>query len=327
MGKCRWGIISTGNIANRFVHDLALLEEAEVAAVGSRTLEAAEEFAGERCIPRTYGSYEELAADPGIDVVYIGTPHPLHMPNTMMCLDAGKAVLCEKPLGMNAGQAGEMVKAARERNLFLMEGMWTHFFPVAARARELIADGRIGDVRMVHADFGFRMEWDPASRLLDPGLGGGSLLDVGVYPVAMAQMAFGGEPKDVTAIAHMGETGVDEQAGIVLGFESGGLAVLSCAVRTHTETETRIYGTDGWIRIRSPFFKPDRLAVGSGRDVTEEAAIEIEGHGFTYEIREVIRCLAAGELESPVMPHANSLGVMRTLDRIREQCGLRYPGE
>jgi predicted dehydrogenase len=220
-----------------------------------------------------------------------------------------------------------MTESAREKQLFLMEGVWTHFFPAIVEARKQIAAGRIGDVRMVLADFGFCAPWDPDSRVLDPALAGGALLDVGIYPVTMARMVFREDPQRIAALAHIGETGVDEQGGIVLGYSGGRMAVLSCAIRTATQTEAWIYGTQGYIRVPRKFFKPERLVIGCDDSVEEEIRTSLLGYGFTYEAREVMRCLREGLVESPVVPHAESLAVLETLDRIRDAWGLRYPFE
>lgn len=315
--KCRWGIISTGNIAHRFANDLALMDEVEIAAVGSRSQESADRFGREYGIARCHGSYEALAADPDVNVVYVATPHPMHRDNTIMCLERGKPVLCEKPMALCEADAAEMVRVARDRGVFLMQGMWTYFFPVVTKARELIESGRIGEVRMVECDFGFRGGWDPAGRLLSRELGGGALLDVGIYPVALAHLFLGGEPEKVVAAAHIGETGVDEQTVMSLRFGDGRLAALSCAIRTQTKIRASIYGTEGHITIATPCFRPTYMVVQLPDAEREEIHLPPDGRGFTHEIREVIRCLRAGETESPVLTHEISLGIMRTLDRIR----------
>lgn len=322
----RWGILGTGSIARKFAAGLAALEDAELAAVGSRSQRSADKFGREFHIARRHGSYEALAADAGVDAVYVATPHVCHKENTLLCLNGGLAVLCEKPLALNAAEAGAMIACARERNVFLMEAMWTHFFPAMAKVRELIAKREIGDVRMVTADFCFRSGWKPEGRLLNPALGGGGLLDVGVYTVAFAHMVFGGPPPRISSMAHIGETGVDEQAAAILGYENGGLAVLKCAVRTSTPHGAMVYGTDGWIEIPPLFWQPDRIVLcRDGKK--KELAFERLGNGYSFEAAEVNRCLRKGRTESEIMPLAKSLSIMRTLDRIREQWGLRYPGE
>lgn len=315
--KCRWGIISTGNIAHRFANDLALMDDVEIAAVGSRGRESADKFGKEYGIERCHGSYEALAADPDVDVVYVATPHPLHKDNTIMCLENGKAVLCEKPMALCEADAAAMVRVAKDRGLFLMQGMWTYFFPVIVEAQKRIAAGQIGEVRMVEADFGFRLDWDPEHRVLNRELGGGALLDVGIYPVALAHLFLGGEPEKVAAAAHIGETGVDEQTVMSLRFAGGRLASLNCAVRTQTKIRATVYGTEGHITVDTPCFRPTHLTLKVGEAEPEQMHLPPDGRGFTHEVQEVMRCLREGELESPVLTHDISLGIMRTLDRIR----------
>jgi len=210
-----------------------------------------------------------------------------------------------------------MACVAREKNLFLMEGIWTRFFPAVVQALDMIAEGRIGEVRLVEADFGFQAPWDPSSRLFDPELGGGALLDVGIYPVALAQFVFGCEPETLTAIAHVGATGVDEAVGMTLGFGGERLAALSCSIRTHTETEARIIGSEGYIRIPRKFFKPEKIIVGKLDAEQETIETTLDGYGFTYEIREVMQCLHEGRTESAVLPLDKSLSILRSLDRIQ----------
>ncbi len=328
--KFRWGIIGPGRISHKFAEGLKALEDAELVAVGSRSKERAdqfaEEFADESSAPKTHGSYEELVADPDVDAVYIGTPHPFHKENTLLCLDAGKAVLCEKPFAINLEGAEEMLARAAEKKLFLMEAMWTHCFPAMLKIAELVKEGAVGEVRMVKADFAFRAGWDPTSRLLDPALGGGGLLDVGVYPIGFSQLVFGEEPERVGGLAHIGETGVDEQAGIVLGYSVGALAVLTCGVRTKTQHGAAIFGTDGWIEIPPPFWQPDRIILhANGKD--EEMKFDRLGNGYSYEAAEVGRCIREGLTESPLVPHARTRAVMGTLDRLRAEWGLKYPME
>jgi len=323
--KTRWGILGTGRICRSFAEGLAVIPEAELVAVGSRTMEAAAGFAGTFKARRAHGTYEALAHDPQVDAIYIGTPHPLHCENTILCLEAGKAVLCEKPFAMHEREARRMVETARRTKRFLMEAMWTHFLPAVVRAFELVGKGAMGDLRMVHADFGFRAPFDPKGRLFDPALGGGSLLDVGVYPVSLATRLLG-EPTRIQSSATLGKTGVDEQAAMLLEYEGGRQAVLSSAVRTETSHAAWISGSEGRIKIEAPFWKGQRLLVSSGG---KEEAIDLpfEGNGYPHQAREVMRCLGEGLVESPRMTHEFSLLVMRTLDRIRVPWGIRYPAD
>ena len=326
MNKVRWGILGTGAIARQFVRGLRSLPEAEVFAVGSRSEASAAKFADERNIPRRHASYDALASDPDVDVIYIATPHPFHAENATLCLRAGKAVLCEKPFCVNAAQAERVIELARERRLFIMEGMWTRFFPLMEELRSLLSEGAIGGVRMLNVDFGFRADLDPASRLFEKRLGGGALLDVGVYCVSFASMVLG-RPSGFVSLPHLGETGVDEQASVILEHEGGRLANLSIGVRTNTPQEATIMGTEAYIRIHAPWWRPESMTIS--RPGTEDEIVEapVSGNGFNYEAAEVMRCLEAGKTESDVMPLDETLSVMRTMDGIRAEWGLRYPGE
>ncbi|HKH35556.1 MAG TPA: Gfo/Idh/MocA family oxidoreductase [Rubrobacter sp.] len=326
MGKVRWGILGTGAIARQFVQGLNSVPEAEVLAVGSRSSASAQEFADRRSIPRRHASYDDLASDPDVDVVYIATPHPFHAENATLCLEAGKAVLCEKPFCVNAAEAERVVELAREKRLFIMEGMWTRFFPLMEEVRRLVSEGDIGEVRMLNVDFGFRADLDPASRLFDQRLGGGALLDVGVYCVSFAAMILG-RPSGSVGLSHLGETGVDEQASVVLEHEGGGLANLSIGIRTTTPQEATIMGTEGYVRIHAPWWRPKSMTIYRPKEESETVDAPVSGNGFNYEAAEVMRCLQAGKTESDVMPLDETISVMRTMDRIRAAWGLRYPGE
>jgi predicted dehydrogenase len=235
-------------------------------------------------------------------------------------------VLCEKPFTVNATEAERVVGLAREKGLFLMEGMWTRFFPLMEKVRRLISDRSIGEVRMLNVDFGFRTDLDPASRLFDHALGGGALLDVGVYCVSLASMVLG-TPSESVGLSHLGETGVDEQASMVLKHDDGSLANLSIGIRTATPQEATIMGTEGYLRVHSPWWRPTSMTISRSGGETETVEAPVSGNGFNYEASEVMRCLEAGETESPIMPLDETLSVMRTMDGIRAAWGLRYPSE
>jgi len=326
VSKFRWGILGTGAIARQFVRGLRALSEAEMFAVGSRSEASAAKFADTNNIPRRHASYEDLISDPDVDVVYIATPHPLHAENAALCLQAGKAVLCEKPFCVNAAEAEQVVELAREKRLFIMEGMWTRFFPLMEEVRRLVSQRALGEVRMLNVDFGFRADLDPASRLFDPKLGGGALLDVGVYCVSFASMILG-QPSGSVGLSHLGETGVDEQASVILEHEGGRLANLSIGIRTTTPQEATIMGTEGYIRIHAPWWRPKSMTIYRPGEESETVDAPVSGNGFNYEAAEVMRCLEAGKTESDVMPLEETVSVMRTMDRIRAAWGLRYPGE
>lgn len=324
--KIRWGILGTGSIARRIAAAVQFVDDAELVAVGSRTQESADKFGDEFSIPHRHASYEALVGDPDVDVIYVSTPHPFHKENSLLALEAGKAVLCEKPFTMNAAEAMDVVGLARIKRLFLMEAMWTRYLPVMVKVRELIAQGAIGEVRMLNADFGFRANpINPTSRTFDLALGGGAVLDVGVYPISLASMLFG-TPSDVVSAVHLGETGVDEQNVVVLKYPAGQLAITSSAVRTTTPQEAFIMGTEGRIHIAAEWWRGQQLTLkAGGKD--EVFDVPYEGNGFNYEVEEVGRCLRAGLLESPIMPLDETISIMRTMDTVRAEWGLVYPTE
>jgi dihydrodiol dehydrogenase / D-xylose 1-dehydrogenase (NADP) len=324
--KIRWGILSTGWIAKKFAEGLSVLPDAEIVAVGSRAQETADAFGDEYGVPHRHASYEALVGDQDVDVIYIGTPHPFHKDNAILSLEAGKAVLLEKPFTINAGEAEKVIALAREKGLFLMEAMWSRYIPIIVKLRELLAEGAIGEVRMLTADLGFRSEFDPKSRLFNLELGGGALLDVGIYPISFASMVLG-TPARIASMAHLGQTGVDEQAGIVFGYDGGQLAILHTALQTSTTIEATVMGTKGKIRVHSAWFYGTTLTLSiEGRD-DEAISLPYEGNGYNFEAAEVMRCLREGKLESDVMPLDETLAIMQTLDTIRAQWGFKYPME
>lgn len=323
----RWGILATGPMAAAFTEDLLRLPDAAVVAVGSRSEETARAFAERFGIRRAHGSRERLAADPEVDVVYVASPHADHFAATTACLAAGKAVLCEKPFALNAAQAARMAQAAQEHSGFLMEAMWTSLHPLVRRLRDLVGDGAIGDVRAVHADFSTRAPRTEGHRLYDPAAGGGALLDVGVYPVAFAHL-FLGPPDDVAAWSHPAPEGVDESTGMVLGHANGAMAVLSCSLAAESSCAAVVHGTAGRIEIPADFFNPRQFVLRrDGHEPETVVADPQDGNGYGHQAREVMRCLRAGETQSPAVPLRATLEVMTTLDRVRETIGLRFPQE
>ncbi|MFG3035716.1 MULTISPECIES: Gfo/Idh/MocA family protein [unclassified Streptomyces] len=322
----RWGILATGGIAERFTTDLTTLDGAEVVAVASRTEASARKFADRFGIPRAYGSWDGLFADDDVDVVYVATPHHAHREAAGLALRAGKAVLCEKALTLNAREAEELVALARDRGLFLMEAMWTYCSPLVRRLAELVRDGAIGEVRSVQADFGIAGPFDPGHRLRDPAVGGGALLDLGVYPVSFAQLLLG-EPDTVHAHAMISPEGVDLNTGMLLGWASGASALLSCSLEADTPMTASVTGTLGRIDVPRGFFAPERFTLHRHDHEPEEFVTTDAPHSLRHEAAEVMRCLRAGLTESPLVPLDGSLAVMRTLDAVRERVGVRYPQE
>jgi predicted dehydrogenase len=326
MKQIRWGILGLGAIARQFAKGLAFCPGAELLAVGSRTIEKAGAFAAEFGVPRAYASYEALLADPEIDVVYIATPHTSHKHVALLCLRAKKPVLCEKPFALNASEAEQMIECARRNDTFLMEAMWTRFLPPIVKVREWLAENRIGEPRMLQADFGFVAPPDPKGRHLNLALGGGALLDVGVYTLSLASMVFGGAPQRLTGFAHRGQTGADDQSAMILGYPEGQLAVLSCAVQTRTPHEARILGTRGSIVIPR-FWHAEQATLNLYGQGSETVAPETKGNGYEFEAMEVGRCIRAGRKESDTLPLEETLSIMRTMDALRSQWGLKYPQE
>jgi predicted dehydrogenase len=323
VARIRWGILGTGKIAAHFARALARMDDAELLAVGSRAQETAEAFGAAHGVPRCYASYDALVRDDEVDVVYVATPHVFHARDTLMCLAAGKAVLCEKPLTVNAREAAEVVAEARRRGLFLMEAMWTRFLPVTRALRRFVADGAIGEVQLVEVDFGAELAFDPESRLFKLELGGGALLDLGVYPLSLMSMLLG-TPSEVMSLARLGESGVDELNAIICRYPSGALGLCSSATRVATPQEAVIAGTEGWIRLHAPWYRGRALTLRRAGEL-ELFAYPYEGNGYQFEAAEVHRCLRAGLQESEVMPLDESVSLMATLDRVRSSWGLRYP--
>lgn len=322
----RWGILGTGKIAKAFAIALQDTPGAKLAAVASRSVDSATTFGVEYGAERFHGSYQALADDPEVDVIYIGTPHPMHHENALMCLNGGKGVLVEKSFTMNRRQAEDIIKLAREKKLFVMEAMWTRFMPAVVEAKRIVDSGEIGVPANVSADFGFTADVGPEHRLFAPELGGGALLDLGIYPLSMASF-FLGPVTGVKAQAEMGATGVDVQTAFTLMHKDGGVSSCACSLRSRTPTELTISGTKGFVRLHDRFHNTETISVmlvdGASRS---ERTINLprSGNGYTHEAQEVGRCIRAGLIESPVMPHEETLSIMGTLDDIRAQIGLKY---
>jgi predicted dehydrogenase len=321
--RVRWGILATGGIASTFVEDLKLQPDAEVLAVGSRSKEAAEAFAGRYDIPRAYGSWADLAADGDVDVVYVATPHSAHYAATRICLEAGRAVLCEKPMTLDLETSAELIAMARDRGLFLMEAMWMRCNPVVRHMAELVAGGAIGEVTSVHADFSIAGPFEATHRLRARELGGGALLDLGVYPIHLAHLLLGA-PDHVRAWAKITPEGVDENTGMIFGYDSGAIAALTCGIVRGTPIMALITGSAGRIELPPAFFAAREFVLHRDGAEPEVFRGSSEGRGYQHEAAEVQRCLREGLLESPLVPHAATLEVMRLLDQIRAEVGVSY---
>jgi len=322
----RWGILGTGGIARAFALGLKHAPGAVLAAVGSRTPDSAGTFARELGIAHAYGSYAALADAPDVDIVYIATPHPMHAENALLALGGGKAVLCEKPFTMNRREAGEVVALARAKGQFLMEAMWTRFMPALAEVKRIMASGEIGTVTQVHADFGYSATLDPEHRVNKLELGGGALLDLGIYPLSIA-CALLGQVESVRAQAIFTDTGVDATTAFTMKHAGGTLSVCSCSMRARSASELIVSGTGGSIRMHRMFHLAERITVelqdGSSRTIPTPYL----GNGYTHEAIEAGRCLREGLREHPWMTLDDSLALMALLDEIRAQIGLRYPSD
>lgn len=321
----RWGIVGTGTIASAFAGAIQQAPRSTIVAVASRQQATADTFATAHEIPRAYGSYDELAAVDDVDIVYIATPHHRHHEDAIAYLEAGKHVLCEKPLALNAVQAANMGATARRHGRFLMEAIWSRFLPAYQVLNDLLADGAIGEVLHVDASFGFRAPIDPVHRLFDINLAGGALLDLGLYPVQLAHLILG-TPTAVVAHGRIGETKVDEHVVVSMGFDTGAMAVAQAATRTPLSSTARIAGSNGTIALpqymHAPTFLDVETSTGSRRIDTPLGAAPLR-----FEVEEVERCLAAGQTESAAMPLAESCAIATTLDLARTAIGLRYPAE
>jgi predicted dehydrogenase len=320
----RWGILGAGRIATTFCDDLALLDDHAVVAAGSRRPGGADEFAARFGAPNVHGSWEGLVADPDVDVVYIATPHPGHHAAALLALKAGKHVLVEKPFTMDADQARELVAAAAASGVFLMEAMWTRFLPAIVALREVVAEGRLGDLVAVHADFGVGFPEDPDGRWFSPALGGGALLDLGIYPVSFASMLLG-TPAQVLATSDAAFTGVDGHTSAILRDGHGRQAVVTTTMFANTETRGTVIGRDARIEVDRPFFRTHGFTLVYNDDTPERVERPYDGNGMRFEAMEVARCVREGLRESPVMPLHETVSIMETLDEIRRQIGLVYP--
>jgi predicted dehydrogenase len=321
--EIRWGIVGPGRIAQSVVNDFAVVDGARVAAVASRSLDRARAFAARHAIERAHGSYAEILADPDIDVLYITTPHPQHYAIALAALRTGKALLVEKSFTATAAGAVEVVDLARETGVFVMEAMWTRFQPVVVALRELVAEGAIGEVRSVQADLGVTREYDPTDRLFDLALGGGALLDLGVYVVSFAQMLLG-TPERVVATGSRFPTGADAEATLLLDYGDGRSATLTTSLRYATPGQARVFGTTGWIDVLPRFHHPETIVLHRHGAEPETITRTPLGAGYAHELIEVTECVRAGRPESPVMPLADTLAVQTLLGQAAEQLGVRY---
>lgn len=323
MDEIRWGFVGPGRIARPVAGDMEHVPHARLAGVASRSEQRAAAFAEEFGADRVHGNYRGIIEDPQIDVLYIATPHPQHHAVALAAIEAGKAVLVEKAFTATVAGAQEVIDAARSRGVFVMEAMWTRFQPAVVKARELVDDGVIGEVRYVQADLGVDRPYDPADRLFDPAQGGGALLDLGVYVVSFAQY-FLGAPDRVEVVGSLAPTGVDLEAALLLGYDDGRAATLMTSLRQPSPGSACIVGTEGVIEVPPRFHHPHAITL-TRRDA-EPQVIEAPplGDGYSHELIEVTECLRAGRTESAVMPLADTLAVQRTLNQACEALGVHH---
>lgn len=329
MKHIKWGIIGPGKIANKFAVALTLAGGASLEAVASRDGSKAREFAEKYGARRSYDNYESLAADPDIDAIYVATPHGFHLEHTLLCLQHGKPVLCEKPMALYAAQVESMVAASTSNKVFLMEAMWARFVPNMEKILELIRDGQLGTIKYIRADFGFKGPYSPDNRLFNLALGGGSLLDIGIYPLFLCLQILG-KPDLIVASGHLAPTSADESCHAILqytGDNGGSTAIISSSFACQTSVTAEIAGTEGMIQIPTSWHRSDKLTLIRPGEEPKTFQVEPLVNGFEYQIREVARCLENGWIESPLMSHDFSLTMSRTMDAIRRQIGVKYPGE
>jgi predicted dehydrogenase len=324
MQPVRWGLLSTSAIAEKFAADLQRTGGAELAAVGSRSLPSAREFAERHGVARAHGSYEALAADPEVDVIYVSTPHSMHRDNVLLCFEAGKAVLCEKALTLNADDAAELVTVARQKGVFFMEAMWMRCNPTIREMQEVVRSGAIGDVTTVGADFGFVPDKPPEHRLFDPALGASAILDIGIYPTTFVWL-FLGAPSTVQSTGVLSERGVDLSCASVLAYDAAA-ATISCTMTGFTPTQAYVGGTRGRIDVPPRFHTPREFTVTVGTDVQRRGR-PFEGNGYVAEIEEVHRCLRSGVTESDLVPLDDTVRILQLLDQMRSQVGSTLPGD
>lgn len=325
MSTFRWGIIGTGGIAQTFAEDLKRLDGHVVAAVGSRTLTSAQNFAKQFSDAVAYGSYEELvAAD--VDAVYVATPHPMHYENTLLAMRAGKPVLCEKAFTVNAKEARALVAFAQEQNIPLMEAMWSRFLPHMQLVKEIVSSGVLGEITNIVADHGQFIPYERAARLWEPELGGGALLDLGIYPLTLAHLILG-SPISIHAEATLTEKKVDLNTSMMLRYASGAHALLSCTMASRGSVSAMIVGDRARIEIDGSFYAPTSFRVITRDGEVTEYPNKYEGHGLREEAAEFARVVRSGEIESPLMPHSTSIELMEMMDSIRAQIGVKYPNE
>jgi predicted dehydrogenase len=325
MSNFSWGILGPGGIAQAFAKDLTFIEGHTIGAVGSRSLANAQHFAN-TFGGTAYGSYEELVADSSIDAIYVATPHPAHHDNVILALNAGKPVLCEKPFAVNAQQAQAMVDAAAKNKVALMEAMWARFLPHYAKVREIVASGVLGPILSIHADHGQRLADQGIARLVDPQLAGGALLDLGIYPISFAHMILG-NPTSITSKAVMTDRGVDAQTSMIFSYDNGAQAVLTTTMIEQTPCRALVAGLHGWLEIDRTFYNPASMRVILNDGSVTEYPSAYVGHGLREQAESFKQIVQSGAVESKVLTWKDTVDIMKSMDTVRSQIGLKYPFE
>jgi predicted dehydrogenase len=323
--KIRWGILGPGKIAKKFSEDLALVADAEITAVASRSLDRAQSFAAQHLIRSSFQSYESMIREGNIDIVYIGTPHSFHLEQTLLCLENGIAVLCEKPAAINSKEVQKMIDASRENSTFFMEALWTRFIPAVQKVLEIIDSGEMGVVENVEAEFCFEAPIDPLSRLYDLGLGGGSILDIGIYPVFLSYLLLG-SPVKIEASGQLYQTGADQTCSMNFSYDGKKSAALHSSVLFESNMPARITMSKGYILMQPRWHSAPGLVVLKAGEEALHIDCQPIGKGFVHEILECHQCLRQGQIESAQWSHQNSLNLMEILDEVRRQVGVLYPG-
>lgn len=323
ISNIRWAILGAGKIANKFAQDFSVIKNAELVAVASSDAIRAKEFAAKYTIPQCI-TYDELYKSDSIDAVYIATTHNFHYEQTLACLQHGKAVLCEKPITVNQKQFEALAKLAKEKNVFLMEAMWTYFLPAIIQAKQWIAGGRIGSIKALQADFGFSMEFNPEGRLYNINLAGGALLDLGIYPIAFTNFFMNRKPDSIMASGVIGKTNVDESTGIVLKYGNV-VASLFTTMAAKTQLKAFVYGDKGYIEIPMFFKAPEASLYNEEMQLVETFKDSRATHGYNFETQEVTDCLLNGQTESSIMPLSTSQRLQQIMMEVRRQIGLKYP--
>lgn len=321
-----WGILGCGHIAGQFATSLSLIPNVRLRAVASRSQERASKFAQKFDAEKSYDSYEKLARDPEVNAIYIATTHNFHFDHAMLCLNNKKAVLCEKPLTVNAQEGKRLIDHSRKHNIFLMEAFWSRFLPFSETLMSLVRKGIIGDIRLLQADFGFNMSYDPDNRAYNPNLAGGALLDVGIYPLNFAQMIFGDHPEEIQSTCTFAKTGVDAQSAYILRYPGGQIAVLNSAVNVETRHDAWLYGSEGYMHLPD-FFQAQKIHIHKKNGEGQTVLTPYLSTGYSYEAEEVMRCVQSDKIESEVMPLSESLEILEIMDKIRDSWGMKYPFE